>query len=250
MWGFRGFCLGSRLFLGPWGPFFLGGWGEDGGRGRARGTTGGGEKGRAGERRRGGRRGGDGGVVAPEEQRGGEKGKTGEGGEEKGSRRQSWGLLAAFVAYGAKKERGLVFELGLEELAVEASDVGDGDTFGALGFAGTSVGAVAETEFVHLGNHCFGTTSCLDLPLREEGELANLGRDEEHGGAVFASGSASSTADAGCGVHGGVGVLFGNGECIGVLSGAAADASVATGLHDLVVGRAVDHEVADDGEAS
>ena len=159
-------------------------------------------------------------------------------------------MLAAFVAYGAKKERGLVFELGLEELAVEASDVGDGDTFGALGFAGTSVGAVAETEFVHLGNHCFGTTSCLDLTLREEGELANLGRDEEHGGAVFASGSASSTADAGCGVHGGVGVLFGNGECIGVLSGAAADASVATSLHDLVVGRAVDHEVADDGEAS
>ena len=200
------------------------------------------------ERKEGG--GEDGGAVAPEGQRGGKKGKTGEGGKEKGSRRQSWGLLAAFVAYGAKKERGLVFELGLEELAVEASDVGDGDTFGALGFAGTSVGAVAETEFVHLGNHCFGTTSCLDLTLREEGELANLGRDEEHGGAVFASGSASSTADAGCGVHGGVGVLFGNGECIGVLSGAAADASVATSLHDLVVGRAVDYEVADDGEAS
>ena len=221
------------------GHLFFWGGAPEGQRGGRKGKTGG-----------GGRRGKDGGAVAPEEQRGGKKGKTGEGGKEKGSRRQSWGLLAAFVAYGAKKERGLVFELGLEELAVEASDVGDGDTFGALGFAGTSVGAVAETEFVHLGNHCFGTTSCLDLTLREEGELANLGRDEEHGGAVFASGSASSTADAGCGVHGGVGVLFGNGECIGVLSGAAADASVATGLHDLVVGRAVDHEVADDGEAS
>ena len=249
MWGFRGFCLGSRLFLGPWGPFFFLGGGRRGARSRPR-DNGGGEKGRAGERRRGGDGGGDGGAVAPEGQRGGKKGKTGEGGKEKGSRRQSWGLLAAFVAYGAKKERGLVFELGLEELAVEASDVGDGDTFGALGFAGTGVGAVAETEFVHLGNHCFGAASCLDLPLREEGELANLGRDEEHGGAVFAGGSAGSTADAGCSVHGGVGVLFGNGECVGVLSGAAADASVATGLHDLVVGRAVDHEVADDGEAS
>lgn len=53
MWGFRGFCLGSRLFLGPWGLFFLGGGKKDGGRGRARGTTGGeeGKDGRGGERK-------------------------------------------------------------------------------------------------------------------------------------------------------------------------------------------------------
>jgi len=38
----------------------------------------------------------------------------------------------------------LVGELGADELAVEASDVGDGFALGTNGLAGTCVGAVAE----------------------------------------------------------------------------------------------------------
>lgn len=62
MWGFRGFCLGSRLFLEPWGPFFFGGGEKTGGAVAPEGQRGLGGKGKAGEERRGE----DGGTVAPE----------------------------------------------------------------------------------------------------------------------------------------------------------------------------------------
>ena len=143
----------------------------------------------------------------------------------------------------------LVFELGLEELSVEAGDVGYGDSLRALGLASSGVCAIAEAELVHLGHHSLGAARGLDTALREEGQLAHLGRDEEHGGAVFASRRASAAAYAAGGVHGLVCGLFGDGEGVGVLRRAAADGGVATGLHDLVIGRAVDHKVADHGEA-
>ena len=70
---------------------------------------------------------------------------------------------------------GLVGELCFDELAVEASNVGDGLALGANGLAGTCVGTVTEAQFVHLGNHCLGTACSLYLALRQESELAYLG---------------------------------------------------------------------------
>ena len=55
----------------------------------------------------------------------------------------------------------LVSELSLDELAVEASDVGDRLVLRALSLASTSVGAVTEAELLHLGDHCLSTLSCL-----------------------------------------------------------------------------------------
>ena len=74
----------------------------------------------------------------------------------------------------------LISQLCLDELAVEAGDVGDSFALGAYGFAGTGVGAVAKAEFVHLGYHSLGTTGCLYATLWKESQLANLRRDEEH----------------------------------------------------------------------
>ena len=70
---------------------------------------------------------------------------------------------------------GLVLHLSLEELAVEASDVADAYALGALGLAGTGVGAVTEAELIHAGKHSLGTAGCLYLTLGKEGELAHLG---------------------------------------------------------------------------
>ena len=70
---------------------------------------------------------------------------------------------------------GLVCQLCLEELAVEASDVADAYALGALGLAGTGVGAVTEAELIHAGEHSLGTTCSLYLTLGKEGELAHLG---------------------------------------------------------------------------
>ena len=69
----------------------------------------------------------------------------------------------------------LVGDFGAEELTVETCDVAQLDVLGALGSAGTGVGAVAESEFVHLGHHGLGAAFSLDASLRKECELANLG---------------------------------------------------------------------------
>ena len=68
----------------------------------------------------------------------------------------------------------LVCELSLNHLAIEASDVGDGLVLRADSLAGAGVGAVTETEFVHLGNHVLHTTGSLYTALGKQGELANL----------------------------------------------------------------------------
>ena len=65
----------------------------------------------------------------------------------------------------------LVSELCLDELAVEASDVGDRLVLRALSLASAGVGAVTETELFHLHNHRLGAFCGLWTALRQQGEL-------------------------------------------------------------------------------
>ena len=139
---------------------------------------------------------------------------------------------------------GSVGELGLDELAVEAGDIAQRDVLGTLGRTGTGIGAVAETELVHLAHHGAGTTGALHLTLGQEGKLAHLSRDEEHSRAVLAGCHTGAAADTGSRVHGLVGDLLGDGERVGILGTATVDAHIAAGLLDLVESVAVDHEVA------
>ena len=90
----------------------------------------------------------------------------------------------------------LVCQLGLDHLAVQAGDVGNGLVLGAYGLAGASVGAVTESELVHLGNHVLHAAGSLYTALRKQGELRHLRRYEEHGRAVLTSSYASTAADA------------------------------------------------------
>ena len=97
---------------------------------------------------------------------------------------------------------GLVFALGADELAVQAGDVAQLDVLGTLGGTGTGVGAVTETEFVHLGEHGLHAALGLGTALRQQCELAHLGAEEQHSRAVLTSGNTGTAADAGCAVHG------------------------------------------------
>ncbi len=47
----------------------------------------------------------------------------------------------------------LIRKFGFDEFAVETGDVGDGFALWTYGFASACVGAVTESEFVHLGYH-------------------------------------------------------------------------------------------------
>ena len=144
----------------------------------------------------------------------------------------------------------LVGELCLDHLAVQASDVGDGLVLRADSLAGAGVGAVAEAELVHLGNHVLHTAGSLYAALGKEGELRNLRRHEEHSRAVLTSSDAGATANARGTVHSLVGILLGDKDCIGILSLTGADSGVAASLNNLIEGTAVDHTVLDDGEGS
>ena len=144
----------------------------------------------------------------------------------------------------------LVSELSLDELTVEASDVGDAFVLRADSFASTSVGAVTETEFVHLGNHCLGTLGSFGTTLRKECELTHLGADEQHGGTVLAGSHASAAADAGGAIHGFVGILLGNEDGVGILRSTGANGDITAGSLDFVKCGTIDHAVFDDGESS
>lgn len=103
------------------------------------------------------------------------------------------------------RQRGLFAALGVDELAVEASDVAQRNALWAFCSACASVGAIAEAKLVHLLHHCASATLALNLTLRKKSELANLSRNEEHGRAILAGSNASAAANAGGRVHGNVG---------------------------------------------
>ena len=166
--------------------------------------------------------------------------------------------------YGQKKKRragvahrlkglcslSLFSAFGFDKLAVETGDIAQRNVFGALGGAGTGVGAVAEAEFVHTANHGAGATFAFNLTLGEECKLAYLGRNEEHCRTIFAGCHAGAAADAGSGVHGDVGNVLRDRSCVGIGSAATVERYIAAGLLDFVECVAVNHEVTDNRECS
>ena len=144
----------------------------------------------------------------------------------------------------------LVGQLGLDELAVQAGDVGDGLVLRADSLASTGIGAVAETSLFHSHHHSLCTTSGLYTALRKQGELRNLRRYEEHSRAVLTSCHASATADARCAVHSLVSILLRYQDSVSILSLTCADSGVTTGLDNLIEGTAVNHTVLNHGEGS
>ncbi len=143
-----------------------------------------------------------------------------------------------------------VFQLGFDELAVEAGDVAQRNVLGAFGSAGTGVGAVAEPEFVHLADHGAGAAGALNLTLGKKCELAHLGADKQHCRTVLASCHTGTATDAGCRVHSLVGNLLRDGEVVGIGGTAAVERHVTACLLDLVERVTVDHEVANHRERS
>ena len=144
----------------------------------------------------------------------------------------------------------LVAALGAQELAVQAGDVAQLDVLGALGGTGTGVGAVTESQLVHLGQHGLHAALGLGTSLGQQCELADLGAEEQHGGTVLAGSYTGTATDAGSTVHSLVGGLLADGDGVSILCTASLEADVTTGLLDLIEGVAVDHQVLDYGESS
>lgn len=89
---------------------------------------------------------------------------------------------ASYIIY---RKTGLVFQFRNDKVAVQASNVADGNILRAFSFARTSVCTVTETEFVHLAQHSLGTAQCFRFALGQQVQLAHLGRNEQHSRTVL-----------------------------------------------------------------
>ncbi len=123
------------------------------------------------------------------------------------------------------------------------------DALGTLSGAGTGVGAVAESEFVHLGNHGQSASVTLHSALGKAGELCAIFAETKSIAEPFLQAAtqapqpiqlAESMASSA--------ITFEIGERVGVLRSAAVERHVAAGLLDLVERITVHHKVLDHGE--
>ena len=144
----------------------------------------------------------------------------------------------------------LIRELRLEELAVQARDVGHGDALRALHLTGARVRTVAESEFVHLGNHCLDPSLGFRTSLGQEGERAHAGSNEQHRRTVLTGGNASAATYAGSRIHALLSLVMRDEDIVGILGGTGTDGDEAAGLENLVECTPVNHEVLDYGEGS
>ena len=126
--------------------------------------------------------------------------------------------------------------------------MGHGDTLGALQLAGAGVGAVAESKFVHLGDHSLGSALCLGTALRKQGKGTDARSHEEHRRAVLAGSNAGAAAHASRCIHTLLCLVVRDKDVVGVLGGAGADGDETAGLQNLVEGGTVHDKVLDHGE--
>ena len=142
----------------------------------------------------------------------------------------------------------LIREFRFEELAVEPRDVRYGYALRALHLAGAGVGAVSESEFVHLGDHRLDPSLGLGTALGEEGERTHPRGHEQHGGTVLTGSNASTATYAGSSIHALLSLVVRNEDIVGILGGTGTYGNESAGLEDLVKRTPVDHKVLDDRE--
>ena len=111
------------------------------------------------------------------------------------------------------------------------------------------VGTVAKAILVHLHDHGDGPLLGLQLTLRQQGELGDLGAEEQHRGAVGAGGGAGAATDAGRRVHGLLGHVLRDEDGVAVLGRAGVDGNVPAGGDNAVQSGTIDDQVLDDREA-
>ena len=133
-------------------------------------------------------------------------------------------------------------------LSVESRNVLPLDEFRAFGLASIGVGATAKAQLVHLADHFVYAVGSLDLSLRQQGQMADLGTHKQHGTGILTSRHTGTATDAGRGIHGHVGFMLRNRNRVGIRYAARGSADIASRLDDLVEGGTVHHEITDDRE--
>jgi hypothetical protein len=109
-------------------------------------------------------------------------------------------------------------------------------------------GAMPKAFLLHLIRHAHYPLMRLGLPLRQGVQVIDFSGGEECCRGVLAGSHAGPTTDAGRRVHGPVGDVLPDQDGVGLGGGTGLGADVGALLDDAVEGRAVDHQVFDDGK--
>ena len=133
-----------------------------------------------------------------------------------------------------KRNDGLVSQLSLQELTVQAGDVSDRLVLRTNCLASTSVCTVTESELIHACNHLLSTGSSLYTTLWEKCQLVNLLADEENSRTILTCSNTSTATDTCSAIHCLVCILLRNQDSVGILSLTSTNAGVTTCLDDLV----------------
>ena len=133
-------------------------------------------------------------------------------------------------------------------LSVESRNVLPLDEFRAFGLAGVGVGAATKAQLVHFADHFVYAVGSLDLSLRQQGQMADLGTHKQHRAGILTSSNTCTATDARCGIHGHVGFMLRNRNRVGIRHTASSGADIASRLDDLIEGGTVYYEIADDWE--
>ena len=91
------------------------------------------------------------------------------------------------------------------------------NTLRAFQFASTGIGAVAESQFIHLLDHCAGALGSLNLTLGQESQRTHTGCDEEHCRSVLAGCHTGATSDTGRCIHAFLSHIMADKDIVGIL---------------------------------
>ena len=92
-------------------------------------------------------------------------------------------------------------ESRFEEFPVQASDIANADALGADILALALVAAVTKAILVHQHDHIDSPLLGFHFTLRQQRQLGDFGREEQHRSTIRAGGGAGSTADASGSIH-------------------------------------------------
>lgn len=138
---------------------------------------------------------------------------------------------------------------GLAQLTVQERYAIQWDLLRACGRALADILASAETFRIVLVQHRHHALVVLDLTLRQQAQVSDLGRSEQHRRTIRAGRHASAATDADSGLESAIRVGLGNRHRVRLGSGTRIDRDITTGLDNVIQSLTADHQVAQNRES-
>ena len=138
---------------------------------------------------------------------------------------------------------------GLAQLTVQETDAVQRDLLRARGRALADILASAEAFRIVLIQHRHHALVVLNLALRQQAQVSDLGRSEQHRRTIRAGRHTSAATDADSGLESTIRIGLGNRHRVRLGGGTRIDRNIATSLDNVIQSLTADHQVAQNRES-